>query len=197
MNISNCYPTCKYYYYFDSSNNFSCTSDYKCPNDFPNLIEGKNQCVSIQNIENTIVFVDITTSIKEVIDESTKNTVVFDVISTSIKEVKDESIKNTIVFDDISTSIKEVKDERDKDIDTFRNNLANFNISKNEDIMETKDNVQYQITTTDNQKNNTNKNLSTIDLETCEEKLKNIYGIDKSLPLIIFKYNRLRNLSSA
>jgi len=166
MNISNCYPKCEYYYYFDSSNNFSCTSDYKCPNDFPKLIKEKKQCVKIQNIENTAVLDDI---------------------STSIKEVKDESIENTVTFDGISTSIKEVIDERDKRIDTFRENLANFNISKNEDIMETKDNVQYQITTTDNQKNNINKNVSTIDLGTCEEKLKNIYGIDKSLPLIIFK----------
>ena len=43
------------------------------------------------------------------------------------------------------------------------------------------------MTTSYNQKNNTNKNISTLDLGDCERKLKNIYGIDPSLPLIIFK----------
>ena len=43
------------------------------------------------------------------------------------------------------------------------------------------------MTTSENQKNNTNKNMSTIDLGDCEDKLKSVYGIDPSLPLIIFK----------
>ena len=43
------------------------------------------------------------------------------------------------------------------------------------------------MTTSDNQKNNSNKNISTIDLGDCEDKLKTVYGIDQSLPLIIFK----------
>ena len=34
---------------------------------------------------------------------------------------------------------------------------------------------------------NTNKNTSTLDLGDFEEKLKEVYDIDKSLPLIIFK----------
>ena len=42
-------------------------------------------------------------------------------------------------------------------------------------------------TTSENQKNNTNKNISTINLGDCENKLKEIYKIDPSLPLIIFK----------
>ena len=43
------------------------------------------------------------------------------------------------------------------------------------------------MTTSDNQKNNTNKNMSSIDLGDCEDKLKQIYRIDPSLPLIIYK----------
>ena len=66
--------------------------------------------------------------------------------------------------------------------------VNDFNVSeKVEDIIEVKDNVQLQMTTSDNQKNNTNKNISTIDLGDCESKLKLIYGIEPSLPLIIFK----------
>ena len=43
------------------------------------------------------------------------------------------------------------------------------------------------MTTTYNQKNNTYKNLSTINLGDCEKKLKDAYKIDEFLPLIIFK----------
>ena len=145
MNISNCYPTCNYYYYFDSSNNFKCTPNFTCPDDFPYIIQGKKQCV------------------------------------------KNKIIENTFILNEISTTIKEVKDERDEEIDRFRKNLDDFNVSENKDIIKTEGNVQYQMTTSDNQKNNTNKNMSTIDLGMCEDKLKTIYGIDKSLPLIIFK----------
>ena len=45
----------------------------------------------------------------------------------------------------------------------------------------------YQLTTSDNQKNNSNKNISTVDLGDCEKILKEKYEIDPSLPLIIFK----------
>ena len=73
-------------------------------------------------------------------------------------------------------------------MNNFRGKVSDFNISENkEDIIETKNNVQYQMTTSENQKNNTNKNMSTIDLGDCEDKLKVVYGIDPSLPLIIFK----------
>ena len=46
--------------------------------------------------------------------------------------------------------------------------------------------ILYQITTTENQKNEYN-NISTLNLGDCEDKLKEIYGIDKNLSLIILK----------
>ena len=45
----------------------------------------------------------------------------------------------------------------------------------------------FQITTTDNQNNNIYKNISTIKLGECENILKNIYGLDENLTLIILK----------
>ena len=48
-------------------------------------------------------------------------------------------------------------------------------------------NVTYQITTTDNQRNNKNYTISSIDLEDCEETLRYKYNINQSFPLIIFK----------
>ena len=43
----NCYENCENYYYFDSNNNYHCTGDFSCPDDFPILIEEKRECVSI------------------------------------------------------------------------------------------------------------------------------------------------------
>ena len=76
-----------------------------------------------------------------------------------------------------------------ENIQQFKNEfITDFNISENKkDIIKKEDDFTFQMTTSDNQKNNTNKNISTIDLGDCEDILKDVYDIDKSLPLIIFK----------
>ena len=69
----------------------------------------------------------------------------------------------------------------------YLNNIIK-NISENkDDYIEEYNDIIFQITTSDNQKYNSNKNISTIDLEKCENILKEIYSINISLPLIIFK----------
>ena len=30
----NCYPICRYYYYFNNSNKYFCTEDEKCPKEY-------------------------------------------------------------------------------------------------------------------------------------------------------------------
>ena len=47
--------------------------------------------------------------------------------------------------------------------------------------------LEYAITTPENQKNNTNKNISKINLGKCENRLKEIYHINENESLIIFK----------
>ena len=72
-----------------------------------------------------------------------------------------------------------------KNIIIFRNYIQDFNISKDkEDKIEIIDGVQYQITTTENQRI---KNISTLYFPICESILKDKYKIDKNSPLIIFK----------
>ena len=41
----NCYPNCINYYYFDNGDNFHCTSDKSCPDDYPFLLENKFECI--------------------------------------------------------------------------------------------------------------------------------------------------------
>ena len=68
----------------------------------------------------------------------------------------------------------------DEEIQKFKEIISDFNISNKNtsDIITKKENIQYQMTTTENQKNNTNKNISTLDLGDCETKLKTVYNID-------------------
>ena len=41
----NCYQKCYNYYYYDSLNNFHCTENKTCPNEYNILIENKNRCI--------------------------------------------------------------------------------------------------------------------------------------------------------
>ena len=64
--------------------------------------------------------------------------------------------------------------------------LDNITKTKEDLVVQEKDTI-YQITTTENQNSNEYKNMSTVNLGVCEDRLKDIYKIDKNLPLIIFK----------
>ena len=65
--------------------------------------------------------------------------------------------------------------------------LSNVTQGNKEDLSIKEDNVLYQITSTDNQNNNTYNNISTIKLGKCEDILRFKYNISSNLPLIIFK----------
>ena len=43
--VNNCYNECPYYYYFDEFNNYSCTDNETCPNNFDKLILEKKKCI--------------------------------------------------------------------------------------------------------------------------------------------------------
>ena len=92
----------------------------------------------------------------------------------------------------ISNLLTDYEIEEDKKIKNFRDNIFNDDIIKDlidnkKDFIQQDKNITYQITTSDNQKNNSNNNISSINLGTCEDILKDKYNIDKNLPLIIFK----------
>ena len=44
-NYTNCYKECVFYYYFDNNNNYYCTMNFSCPNEYPILLEKRNECV--------------------------------------------------------------------------------------------------------------------------------------------------------
>ena len=54
-NYLNCYENCSNYYYFDDDNNFHCTDNRTCPEEYPKLIKNKNECIKhnfIDKIKN-------------------------------------------------------------------------------------------------------------------------------------------------
>ena len=70
------------------------------------------------------------------------------------------------------------------------NNLLENVLNENKiDICNSDGNVIYQITSSFNQKNKIYGNISTLNLEQCEDDLKNNYNINPNDTLIIFKYD--------
>ena len=189
MNVSNCYKTCNFYYYFNESNNFRCTNLFKCPKEYNKLIKNKNQCVD--DCKNTDVYryEYNNTCYQECPNGTIHNDndyICFNYQNMETTNTIDINPNLSSTIDILSTYLE--REEMDREIENFRELISNFSITENkEDIISKKDNVQFQMTTSDNQKKNSNKNVSTIDLGDCETKLKNIYGINQSLPLIIFK----------
>ena len=146
----------------------------KCPDEYNKLIKEKNKCIDECNKDNIYKY-------------EYNNICYINCPNNTIKNESKCYDYNLINID--STNINIINDE---DIDIYREYINDDDIIKNvtqnkEDYTKEKDGVLYQITTTENQKNNINKNISTIDLGDCEKELKRIYQINESLPLIIFK----------
>ena len=54
-NDLNCFTKCSRYYFFDINNRYYCTSDFNCPDDYPILIEGKNECIHDNKYDSTYI----------------------------------------------------------------------------------------------------------------------------------------------
>ena len=159
---TNCYEKCNLNYYFDESGQYHC--EQSCPQQYNKLITDKNKCIDDCKKDDDYQYEYKNNCYKQCPNGTTHRE------------------NNYICFDE------NIKDERDIEIEIYKGTVSNFNVSENkEDIISKKDDVLFQITTSENQKNNTNKNISAINLGDCEDKLKEIYEVDSSLPLIIFK----------
>ena len=177
FHIMNCYENCQYYYYFNYLDEYICTLDKECPLDYNKLIKERNECVEECQNDEYYKYEFNNTCHQECPN------------GTSIREDDEyicylnENINNTVV------------EKKDKIIENFKDDIMNGkmdeilnNITNNkEDFVQKEDDVIYQLTTSENQKNNSNKNISTLDLGDCEEKLRKIYDINKTYPLIILK----------
>ena len=132
-------------------------------------------------------------------EESTEKKEGYESIITIPKEEETDAIINCRAEDlflskscGVEVSSPENKDQL---ITNIQNDIMDhkidellYNITKTKEdlVVQEKDTI-YQITTTENQNNNEYKNISTVKLGDCEDRLKEIYNISKNLSLIIFK----------
>jgi hypothetical protein len=148
-------------------------------------------------IENTIDTIKITenTKITEniAIDEDYENTE-----KSTLDKIDYKSNEVYQNFSSINFFNKNINNENlnnDKIIELIKNDLLNGNLESllvnvtelKKDLIVENNDIIFQITTTENQKNNNYSNISNIDLGECEDRLKTIYEIDKNLSLIILK----------
>ena len=139
-------------------------------------------------------------------------TIILTTIPTTINaiETMPSNINELINYNcSIIDSINKCIFENIKNNDELYNYMINYLLkeyNKEDKIIEGKDNIVFQITNSENQKNilknatliNNNQNLSIIDLATCEDILKNQYNINSNDSLIILKQeNTSSNLKSS
>jgi hypothetical protein len=135
---------------------------------------------------------DKNTEIMESID---KNTELIESIDIAYDTIYSEPIKDSSELVDEIEYYQENKDKVIKQLENYIENglmnslLSNVIDGEKKDVVIQNGNILYQITSTENQKNQKNKNIniSTIDLGECENTLKGIYNISDSKPLIILK----------
>ena len=206
-NIRNCYKKCDYYYYFDSSNNYLCTKENKCPSYYSKLIKEKKKCIENCKYDNIYIYEYNNICYKSCPNgtEISLNNICIQLNNFScsenypyinkanecIKECKIAEFINRICITNLQTdklkqnNINNIKNAIS--IHSIDSLLDNILIENGEDIMIFEEGIKYQITSTLNQKINNYKNVSTINLGDCENILKTKYNISKNESLLIFK----------
>ena len=203
----NCYPECKYNYYFNKSDhyNYTCTETSDCPQSYPFLLENAKQCIescdNITNIwqfrrtcfeqcpydsynyTNETGFYCNASCLSDSPFEMTKTQ--YCVSSCTIMERYDklcftnyDGVNNSKVQDMV------LKDFKDDIIDTFDYSSI---INENHSLIHKEKSIIYEITSTNNTQNVPTTTI--IDLGECEYILKDYYGINRNESLYIFKFD--------
>jgi len=119
MNISNCYPICEYYYYFDESNKYHCNET--CQGNYNKVVIDKKICIDDCKNDGNYQYEYNNTCYQECPKGSIHNET--NLISYDIKNIDSTFILNDIIN---NTHIVEVYDERDKEIETFKEENSKF-----------------------------------------------------------------------
>ena len=158
-------------------------------NDFPENTENFSDNIDKTNsYKETEMIININKNSDDIY-EITQNTVDTLKINDNLN-FKTESVDkiNTEIIKEESTNNNEIIEKAKEFIINNLNSLiTNVINGTKQDIIGKYNNISYQLTTTENQKNNNYTNISTINFGDCEDKLKQIYGINNNFSLIILK----------
>ena len=229
-NYMNCYENCSYYYYFDENNNFYCTNNYSCPEEYNKFIPDKMKCVNdcnkddIFKIEiNNICYKEnpekiLSTFIStDKYNTNTNTNYILNNISDNELEISDNNYiemncngdksslkiklydcpQNSLI-NDLINNICKLKYQNDgleilkenkeytKNMDLLLDNIEycfisskydDSNIDNGLDEIIVIDKIKITLTTSENQKNQIDNNMTIIDLGDCEDLLRENYNI--------------------
>ena len=133
-------------------------------------------------IETTEIIIDNipTTQITE------KPEIKTEAIEETNKESKEKTCSNTQILHNECENGKMTAEQVSWIYDSIKNNILSHNYTNENTIIQT-ENVVFQISTFEDQKNNDNPNISSIDLGKCESILRTRYNISENYSLIIVK----------
>ena len=197
-NYLNCYQVCPFYYYIDNITKKSyCTQNMICPENYPNLIENKSECIDDCSKDLIYKYEFRKKCYQECplnISYLSKNNYC-ETICT--KDMPFEIVKLQICTNYCSINEMENKEclskyeDKDTNANLILNNIhrdliiANFNKSKlnnNQNIIIEEAFTMFIISTNKIQKNS---NTQIVNLESCENNLKIKYNLDNTDNLII------------
>ena len=144
----NCYKNCSNYYYFDSGDDFHCTSDKSCPDAYPYLLENKFECIEV----------DLDDILDYLLGDGLNGT-----------ESREEQIK---FYDNILSNFEDLFTSELYDTSDIENGKEQ--ILKTEKLTITFTTTQNQ---KNNINNNVNNNMTAIDLGECQALLREFYHI--------------------
>ena len=194
-NYINCYKNCSYYYYFDKFGMYHCTDNFSCPDYYNLFIPDKNKCIHDCEKDDIYIYEYDNKCYKK----QKEMTIICDQDNPFENLKKHKCVKNCdfnemlqkicilkYVTNETKTNEKKEKEEeikvQDKILETIEegftsDNYDTTNLEKGKDEIIETDKMKITLTTTDNQKNNTNTNMTTIDLGECELLLRKFYNI--------------------
>ena len=166
-NNTNCYENCRYNYYFDKNNNFTCTINDSCPKEYPILIEDKKECV----IDNNPKYSELTVSDYYItkLKYADINNFIQNIYNYwGNRTEKRENMKEEELYNKIMENIENI----------FINRYDIANLDEDEEQIIKAGKLTITLTTTNNKNNNnTNNNMTIIDLGECENLLRKFYNI--------------------
>ena len=195
-NYKNCYEQCNFKYFFDEENIYHCTQNSSCPNDYPDLKQGTNECIKSNKKIETIQIINIIYTTSEI--KQTTNIIITNqeethkIIETQ-KYVKMEDVKEKIQ-EIIQYEKNETKElTKEEEIEIYNEVVSNVetiftseeyntsNLDSGEDEVIQTEKMTITLTTTKNQRGNiTSDNMTLLDLGDCEDELRNYYHISEN-----------------
>ena len=166
---------------------YSTLNSYNFENDCENDIFKEDNKSEINNCDdNNCQSEDISLESNDIISHKTDNEIIKSSSEFTFKESQ-EIISDKPSIENIEVKENQIEKLKESLINILDSVVSNTINGTKEDIIGEYNDITYQITTTENQKNNNYTNISTIHLGECEDKLKKIYGIDDNMSLIILK----------